>query len=137
MSEKPPEHYNEGNVSQMADVAKTGLKGLSPADTGWILAVVIIICAIQVADYFGAVRLSEYLQSHMESQTTLITKYMEVTSEQQRRAQETIKALTDASIRDGERAGRAAVQAITEGARANTERLQHDIFEEEGQDGSE
>ena len=123
MNGDAPQPKANPNAESYADVAKSGIQALAPADKGWMLAVVIIIIALQVNDYFSAQRLSVYLTATDERRNAMILKYMDIATEQQRRSQEVIKQLTDASIRDGERAGRAAVQAIDRAG-------QRDIFED-------
>ena len=103
---------DDQRVQTAGDVAKTGIKALTPPDTGWILAVVLIIGMLQLTEYFGSIRLSEFLHTHQEQNGAIVTKFMDLKADELRRCQETITALAGAVSRSADRAGRAAVDAI-------------------------
>lgn len=96
-------------------VAKTGLSSMAPAEKGWVLAVVIIIAALEVGDHFttreqyaafeGSMnRMSEYLALVETSRASM----EENRSQEIRRMQEVNKELSQALGRRHEYEGRAA-----------------------------
>jgi len=120
--------YDPEMTGQAADVGKTLIQAISPADKGWVLGFIVVVAIIVGADSWVAlktidqnVKIAEanrlYFEKVEANRATAFEKSHQTYSDQQRRSQEVIKALAASVARDSERAGDAALMAITEKSR--------------------
>ena len=118
-----PKQAIADQAGDLAGNAVDGIRALSPADKSWVAAVTIIFLGITGVNAWvqiqglksgadDANRLVEYLINVESNRATALDKQSQLYADQMRRAQETIKDLTDAVARDSERAGMAALSAI-------------------------
>ena len=102
----------DDNINAYADVAKSGIAALVPADKGWIFGFIIVVGIIVISDMFIAVKTLDATKIR-SNDTRVYFELIEANRANEiRRSQETIKALADAVARDSERAGMAALTAI-------------------------
>ena len=115
-------------ASEIADVGKALISGVTPADKGWILGFVIVVFIIVASDVWISIKT---LDSNRAANERLVTYFIEVEQnraqaldhqaqlfgDQVRRSQEVIRALAETVSRDSERAGMAAVAAIDQQTR--------------------
>ena len=100
------------NVNAYADVAKTGIGALVPADKGWIFGFIIVVGIIVLTDMYVNIKTLD-ANKIRSTDTRIYFELIEANRANEiRRSQETIKALADAVARDSERAGMAALTAI-------------------------
>jgi hypothetical protein len=124
MSNQEPPQYNESNINAAADVGKTLIGGIN-ADKGWILGFIVVVAIIVGSSTYVQLRSidAQNIQDELsrsffaiieenrhEAGMNALSSY----TDQMRRSQEIIKALTASVSRDSERAGDAALFAIRE-----------------------
>ena len=97
-----------------ADVAKSGLTSIAPADKGWVLGLVLMFSVFVGASTYAIVTMGK---AWMESEATqnqalgqVLIKYAEIHEQQVRRLQEANKSLAEAIARNSERRYRAEAQ---------------------------
>lgn len=111
-----------------ADVGKSLIKGITPADQGWVLGFIIVVAIIVLSDMWVSLKTlqanaerHEYTQNYFEMVEVHRADQFEQSLEQftdaSRRYQEVIRALTETVARDSERAGAAALSVIDETSR--------------------
>lgn len=110
-------------ASEIADVSKSLIGGITPADKGWILGFIVVVFIIVASYTFISIRQAEQAATSAERLTTYLIAVESNRSEalerqaqffgdQARRSQEVIRELAQAVARDSERAGIAALTAI-------------------------
>ena len=114
---------------EVAEVGKTLIQGIAPAEKGWILGFIVVVAIIVLSDMWVNIRTlqanitsGERVQTYFEqvetNRSTQLDNAMEQWADQTRRYQEVIRALTESVARDSERAGQAAVAAIDDASRS-------------------
>lgn len=133
MSEPEPNKSNREGItdnaaSEVADVSKSLIQGMAPAEKGWILGFIVVVAIIVLSDMWvnlktlqstevRAQATQQYFELVEAHRATQFDKAMQQWADQTRRYQEVIRALTESVARDSERAGQAAVAAIDDASR--------------------
>lgn len=106
---EPPEQNKADTYAQAAtDISNTALRGMAPAEKGWILAAVVMILGA-----LGLIEITNYLDNKNgdESTAKFFTLLETSRSEENRRLQEQNKTLADALARQSDRLGRQAIES--------------------------
>jgi hypothetical protein len=82
-----------------ASVASEGVKGLTPAASGWVLAIVIMFLGMTFMNYLGTDRQAKHLGNYL----TLLEQNR---AQELRRTQEALMEMTRTVAREAERLGR-------------------------------
>lgn len=118
-----PQHYNESNISEAADVGKTLIQGIAPAEKGWILGFICVVAIIVLSDAWVNLRTIEttrlrgdqtqkYFELVEQNRADQFERSLAVFADQMRRAQEVNRDLAREISRDSERSGLAAMAAV-------------------------
>ena len=110
-------------ISDAAEVSKTLISGITPADKGWILGFIIVVAIIVGSDMYVSIVtartnaqenivLAEYFKVIEQNRAAALDRQSQTYADQVRRSQEVIRDLAQAVARDSERAGMAALSAI-------------------------
>ena len=121
--------FTDAAISDAADVGKSLIQGVAPAEKGWILGFILVVAIIVLSDAWVGIKTIEatsamqvqqrtYFETVETNRTAAIAKQAEVFSDQVRRSQEVIRDLAQAVSRDSERSGMAAMAAVS--ARSDT-----------------
>ena len=94
-----------------AEVAKHGIGSMTPASTGWLLAVVVMFIVLLAANYMDSTRQAESLRTYLDNEHKLREVDTKNRSEQMRRCQEIVKELTDTIARQSDRLSRTTREA--------------------------
>jgi hypothetical protein len=102
-------------VSSVTEVGTTLIKGIAPADRGWILGFIVVVFFILAADVLSTywltvstsernVRLTEYLIEIESNRSQAMERQAQTYGDQLRRSQEVIEDLSQAIARQSEQA---------------------------------
>ena len=131
MTEAPPPNkgFTDAAVSDAAEVGKSLIQGIAPAEKGWVLGFIIVVAIIVLSDMWVGIKTLEtnvaisqsnrvYFTLVEENRMKAMDKQAQTFSDQVRRSQEVIRDLAQAVSRDSERSGMAAMAAVS--ARSDT-----------------
>ena len=121
--------FTDAAVGDAADVGKTLIQGIAPAEKGWILGFICVVAIIVMSDMWVSLKTldsnaemsaanREYFTLVEQNRMTSNAKQAEMFGDQVRRSQEVIRDLAQAVSRDSERSGVAAMAAVS--ARSDT-----------------
>lgn len=126
----PQYPYTPEMTGQAADVGKTLIQGIAPAEKGWVLGFICVVAIIVGSDAWvslktidtnakTAILQKEYYEKIEENRASSSREALSIYSDQLRRSQEVIKSLAESVARDSERAGDAALFAIQSKSRSD------------------